>query len=130
MGAKAVRDAVATLLEPVTGLRVVGFADDVQPEPSKAVAVVYVTALGPVDVATRYALLYKVAIILAVAKTDPGKSDDALDDLLDLVLAELDNAKTFTWTTAERGTYLGGTTPDGQVVPSFPSYTISGEMRA
>lgn len=130
MGAREVRESVAALLDPVAGLRVVPYADEVAPEPKSAVAVVFVNQIGPVDVMPSAALLYKVKVVLAVAKTDPGTSDDALDDLLAAVLAVLDAADQLLWTLAERTTYLGGTSPDGLIIPGHPAYSIDLEVRA
>jgi len=123
VGARGVRAAVEALLAPVVtaqGLRVVAYADDVKPEPAHPVAIAWVEALGPVDVMPKTALMYRVKLLVAVAKAAPGSADDDLDDLLDDVRACLDDTDQLLWTTATRGAYLD----------AFPSYTFDIEMRA
>jgi hypothetical protein len=123
MGAKGVRATVASALGPAvtaSGLRVVGYADDVKPEPLHPVAVLWVEGVGPTEVMTSAALLYRVKLLLAVAKVEPGTADDDLDDLLDDVRACLDDTDQLLWTVAQRGTYL----------EAFPSYTFDLEVRS
>jgi len=123
MGARAVRAAVEALLAPVstaTGLRVTAHADDVKPEPAHPVGIAWVESFGPTDVMPSTALLYRVKLLLAVAKVEPGAADNDLDDLADDVRTALDDTDQLLWTVATRGTYL----------ESFPSYTFDIEMRA
>lgn len=125
MGAKSVRTYVAGLLAPVTGLKISEAARPLTPEPSKAVAIVAVTQVGPLplDAAGQLPvgslLGYTLTIDIAVAKTVPGSADDALDDLLDAVLTELDGAPDVIWSLATRVLYRP--IEDGE---GFPAYRI------
>lgn len=123
MGARTVRAAVEALLAPVVasqGLKVAPYADDVKPEPLHPVAIAWVEALGPTDVMPKTALLYRVKLLVTVAKVEPGAADDDLDDLVDDVRACLDDTDQLLWTSAQRGSYL----------EAFPCYTFDLEMRA
>lgn len=125
MGARGVRAAVEALLAPVVesaGLRVAPYADDVKPEPLHPVAIAWVESFGPTPdgVQTSAALLYRVKLLIAVARVEPGAADNDLDDLIDDVRVELDATDQLLWTVGTRGTYL----------ESFPSYTFDLEIRS
>lgn len=117
--ADARTELAALLTAALPAARIVAYADDVSPEPEHPVAVAYVAAVGPGSQLVTAALLWQMEIRLAVAKTEPGKADDALDALLGDTLAALDASPVFLWTTATRGTYL----------ETFPCYVVNVEVQ-
>lgn len=119
-GPSDAREALAGLLSPaIAPARVVPYADDVAPEPEHPVAVCYVESVGPGSQQVTAALLWRMEVRLAVARTEPGRADDELDALLGTVLAALDGSDVFLWTVATRSVYL----------ESFPCYVVSVEVQ-
>lgn len=108
------QDLAATLATDLPAMRVVGFAEAVEPILDQPVVVVCLTNVDRpryVD-GTRGATF---DIIVAVALTTPGTADDALEDALGDVLDALDVYPWGLWSGALRSTYL----------ETYPSFTIT-----
>lgn len=97
--------AAVTELLPEGYARVEKYAKEVDP-PKKPLVMVRVDEIQPLPAAGAGARRYLMALLLLATRTEPGKADDQLEDLLDLVLWSIDrDDSTLTWTSAKRATY-------------------------
>lgn len=124
MGAREQRQQVADLVDTVTGVTVIPYPAERTPKPGEAIAIVRMRQIGPTELQPDSLLRYTLTITLAVASTDPGKSDDELDDLLSAVLTALDPDDAVIWTLATRTEFMPGETVEG-----YPAYNIDVETR-
>lgn len=102
------------VLEPLVpdGVRVLGFARDLDAPGTAGTVMVRVDEVVPSS-QPQAVREYRVALVLVVAQTTTGEDD--LDDLLETVLALLEETKTgIVWTAARRATFE----------EKFPAYEI------
>lgn len=114
-----VADALSEGLDAT--VTVVSHASGTQPTPGHHLVMVMLEEMTPSNYSGHFHA--KVQVVLAVAATKPGDSDDALELHLGNVLGVLDETDWINWTSAKRSLYLPE--PDSA---GFPAFTIDLEI--
>lgn len=96
-------------------VRVTAAPDATDPEPAFDLVVVASDTVAPGLVVANGSRAYGLSVLVVGRHSDPPRSDDHLDALLETVLTVLDDIDWLEWTQANRGTYRD----------TFPSYAVS-----
>lgn len=105
--------------QPLHGVRVVGYARNIDP-PSKPTVMVRLDEAEPGAGAPNVWRRYAFALVVLPAKTHGSAADDELDALLEDVLYAIEQAPNLTWSKAARGTYQDNSYPAYEVTLSVP----------